>query len=136
MRSFEEKLKSIHGGKIVALEPYVRSTTKLAFKSIVCNHEPWLATPNSVLAGSGCPACGIEKRSKARRLTDEEFQEKLRSAHRGEVIALEPYKGSRTKILFNSTACEHPPWLATPGPVLRGTGCPKCGYETRSKSHG
>ncbi len=54
---------------------------------------------------------------------------RLNEVHDGEVVALEDYKGSKCKIMFDKTTCGHEPWLAEPGQILQGTSCPKCKGE-------
>lgn len=45
---------------IEPLEEYKNNKTKLLYRCKKCGHE-WRAKPNSILSGSGCPKCGIEK---------------------------------------------------------------------------
>ena len=53
---FTEKLKSIFGNKIVAIDPYVKAKTKIKFKCLICGYV-WGATPDNVLHSKGCPRC-------------------------------------------------------------------------------
>ena len=131
---FLERLIEVHNGEIVALETYKGSKHKIMFDKTTCDHSSWLATPNSVLAGSGCPACARERAGKTQKLTNEEFLSRLEKVHNGEIVALESYRNSKSKIMFNKTTCNHKPWLATPNQVLQGKGCPRCGREKAGKT--
>lgn len=75
--------------------------------------------------GRGCKKCGVEKRSKERRSTTEEFVEKALKKH-GNL-----YDYSKVNYLNNSTKVEiickeHGAFLQTPAHHLSGTRCPKC----------
>ena len=66
-----------------------------------------------------------------RKLTNEEFLQKLDDLGRDDLIPLEEYKGANVKIKWKCTKedCQHE-WETTPNTVLTcGTGCPKCGVN-------
>ena len=78
-------------------------------------HE-WLAIPNSVMSGNGCPHCaGNAPLSK--KIINEKF------AERGILIVSE-YTGARAKSTFRCS--EGHEWLARPYNVMGGRGCPTC----------
>ena len=62
-----------------------------------------------------------------RKLTNEEFLQKLQKLGRDDLVPLEEYAGTNIKILFKCTnlKCQHE-WKAKPGTILEGCGCPKC----------
>lgn len=125
-KEFQKELFKTHKGTIVSLEPYKGYHKKMLFNKLTCNHDPWHSRAGNVLKGSGCPGCADEKRGFSTRLTEEEFQEKLKKAHGGKVVSLQPYAGSDEKLLFDSVTCTCPAWMAIPSSVLSGTGCPLC----------
>lgn len=51
------------------------------------------------------------------------------------IIVLEKFKGSHTKILVKNKNCNHPAWEARPYSLLKGIGCPECGRITAKKNH-
>lgn len=54
---FQNELKSIHLGKITALDKYNGNARKIRFRCTVCDNV-WEATPNKILnSKQGCPSC-------------------------------------------------------------------------------
>ncbi len=50
---------------VLPLEEYVNATAKIKFKCLNdCEHPTWIASPNKILHGQGCPKCGREKTNK------------------------------------------------------------------------
>ena len=82
----------------------------------------WMATSDSVMRGSGCPYC-----SNRAPLTKQVVNERI--ADRGLELVGE-YVNAKHKSEFRCS--EGHTWLATPGDVMRGTGCPKCYRGTGS----
>ena len=71
-----------------------------------------------------------------RKLTQEEFEEKVKQVHNGSIIVLSKYVSSKSKVHFKDIRCGHD-WWAPAGPCYQsGHGCPICGakYGTRIKS--
>lgn len=69
-----------------------------------------------------------------RKLTNEEFLQKLRDLGRDDLIPLEEYKGSNIKIKWRCTNpdCNHE-WESKPNTIItNGCGCPKCGINRGS----
>lgn len=58
--TFQEELKERHDGRIVSLEKYINTHTKIEFMCTECS-KTFEAEPNSVLRISGCPNCRIPK---------------------------------------------------------------------------
>lgn len=67
------------------------------------------------------------------RKTQDEFLLDLDKVHGSDIITSDRYINNKTKLLFRCTICNNS-WLAIPGDILRGHGCPKCGVKKRSKS--
>ena len=95
---------------------YVDTRTKIEFGCSACAHA-WMAAPQHILRGSGCPPCGG-----ALPLTNEILDGRLadRSVYRvGEC------RNATTKIEFGCSVCAHI-WVTAPSHIVRGTGCPAC----------
>ena len=63
-----------------------------------------------------------------KRRNNEEFLSELKAVNPN-IVTLEIYKNSSTKILFKCLICNHE-WKTIPYSVLHGHGCPICGRET------
>lgn len=75
-----------------------------------------------------------------KKLTQEQFLEKLREVHGDTITTDDRYVRSSAKITFHCNArLGHEDWEATPNKILGGQGCPKCRYIKSSarqvKSH-
>ena len=77
---FIKKAKEIHGDRYdYSKAEYVNSHVKIC---IICPiHGEFWQISNDHLNGCGCPKCGIEKRSKEKSYTNEQFIEKARKIH-------------------------------------------------------
>ena len=60
---FMEKLYDIHGDDIVPLEEHKAHSIKIKFQCNKCGHI-WVAKPNNILNGKGCPKCKLSKGEK------------------------------------------------------------------------
>lgn len=71
-----------------------------------------------------------------RKLTQEEFEEKVKQVHNGKIIVLSKYINSKAKVHFKDIRCGHDWWSAAVNCYQRGSGCPICRakYGTRIKS--
>jgi very-short-patch-repair endonuclease len=115
----------IAGRPIQRLGDVIDSSTKIRWKCLVDGHE-WMARPNDILKGRGCPKCAGKLR-----ITNAIMDERLvgRNIQRlGEVI------DSETKILFKCLI-DGNEWSATPNSISRGSGCPKCGIKISANTH-
>lgn len=122
---------SIRNPDIEPLEKYVDGKTGILVRCKKCNYT-WIARPNNLLSGKGCPKCGIEKTASSKRKTNQLFISELKEKNHN-VEALSEYKGINNKIFFRCKNCGHE-WSAKPAHVLTGNGCPVCGGSQR-KSH-
>lgn len=131
-KQFLTELKQVHANKLIPLEPYIDSDTKIWFHCNVCNNE-WKTIPYSILKKHGCPKCGLKKRAKTQSKSNEQFSIELQQAHGEKITPLEPYNKSSTKIRFRCNVCSNE-WNAIPNTILSGYGCPKCGRKNQIKS--
>ena len=136
---FLERLKKVHGDKIVTRDVYINSQTKLRFYCRVCKHT-WEANPSNIMYGQGCPKCngGI-------RYTQKDFLSMLEKSQGDNITTIDTYVNSSTKLSFHCNVCGNT-WKAVPQTVLRGCKCPRCvgkGHKTQlqfledlNKTHG
>ena len=121
-----EKFKSIHGDKYdYSKVDFVKTTTKVC---IICpEHGEFWQEPHAHLKGQGCPKCGVDKRSKSKTTTNENFIKKAQKIHG------DKYDYSKTNYINNKTKiviiCPiHGEIEITPNAhISEKRGCPKCG---------
>ncbi len=119
-------MSELHNGEILALSKYIQSKKKIKVKHLTCERE-WWTEPRIVLR-NGCRKCAYD----ALKTTPEEFQRRLADIHKGEIVALEPYKTVREKILVRHV-CGHE-WRVIPGDLIRrANGCPICASSKGNK---
>lgn len=115
----------LEGRSVRMIGEYVKSHTKTKFACDDCGHE-WDATPQNVMAGSGCVNCTNQVP-----LTMDSVNKRLNN--RGIVIIGEP-KNNKTHTLFRC-CCGHE-WTARPDNVLNNDcGCPICKGRLTTKHH-
>jgi hypothetical protein len=125
---FIEKSNKIHGGKYdYSLSKYNGTNVKI---DIICKiHGLFKQRPNDHLK-YGCHTCGIEKRSKTKSLTINEFIMLSNKKHKNTYDYTKvDYVNHKKKI---EIICHsHGMFLQTPNSHLNGSGCPIC-----RESHG
>ena len=114
---------------------YTNNKTKIEFQCLVegCFHK-WMARPDNILSGYGCPECAKKKISAARIKTHDEFVKEV-AIKNPDIKVLGEYILDNVKIEFqcNKPDCGHK-WLATPDKIIhKMTGCPKCAKLNRAK---
>jgi len=92
---------------------------------VVEDHPNWIATPDSVLSGSNCPACTGHERQ-----TPEVISRKI--SNRNIELVSKEVSSSAAKVIWACTKeTTHRHWSATVSSVLAGSGCPQCGGNAR-----
>ena len=114
---------------------YVNNKTKIEFKCLVdgCGHK-WIARPDNILSGYGCPECAKRKISILRKKTHDEFIDEV-AIKNPSIKVLGEYIADDVKIEFqcNNINCGHR-WFATPDKIIHKiTGCPECAKINRAK---
>lgn len=91
-----------------------------------CGHDWWARACNLVDKSKpkGCPACAHKSKP------TEQYIEDLRAIHGDRYHLVGDYINARTKTPHHCTDCNET-WDVTPNNLLRGQGCPTCGYKTR-----
>ena len=124
---FVEKIQ-LTNPNVKIIGEYIDNKTKILVSSKLCGHE-WMASPDSLMGGHGCPICG--KKKGRRKKSNEEFLQELKERNIG-YLPLEDYVSSDTKIKVRCPLCNHI-WSITPNNLLHGYGCPVCAKERSSE---
>ncbi len=124
---FAKRLHKI-SSQIMLLGEYRSTEEKIKCQCKTCNHI-WEPTPHMLLQGSGCPVCSKTQKAVNQRTPNEVFVQKLRTENPN-IIPLEPYVDSKTKIKFKCKKCGEI-WDTKPAILLRGHGCPTCAGRPR-----
>lgn len=119
---YENKLLQIES-EAYPIESYINSSTPILHECII--GHTWLARPNAILQGKGCPTCrgGIKKEHST-------YEKQL--ASKG-IIVLDTYINASTHLLHR--CLEGHEWKATPNNILSGKGCPTCYYYNYNLSN-
>ena len=107
---------------------YVNNCTNVI---IICpDHGEYDQTPDNHLQGKGCPKCKVEKLSKDRLFTIQEFIQKARTIHGDKFdYSKVNYLGMFTKICIICPT--HGEFWKSPRHHLTQEGCPKCSNKFR-----
>ena len=91
------------------------------------------ANPWKLLAGTGCPSCGLERRHDSRRLKKDDVLSRLKNVHGDSLrFRIDEYENIRQKI---SVSCRlHGNFRSSIGNLFAGRGCPKCSRARTAKS--
>lgn len=122
---FIKELREVNP-EIEPLEQYTNSATRMRLRCRICGNI-WATRPATLLCGRGCPECGKRKVGKALKKTHEQFVAELKTINPN-IEVLESYSGDRVKLSLHCLKCGNI-WNSAPHDLLRGHGCPKCGYE-------
>lgn len=130
---FIQKAENIHGDALdYSKVNYVNNRTLV---TLICKeHGEFMATPNAVLSGRGCPKCGRIRRMDWKRITKDKFIERAKAVHGDKYgYSKVEYKNNSTKVCI--VCPEHGEFWQTPSAHINGRGCPKCGKERCAESH-
>lgn len=118
-------LAQARGGSCLSDE-YRNTKAKLRFRCGTCGHI-WDTTLSSLLNGSFCPRCGLERVLKKTRKSIDEMHE-IAAQHGGSCLSTR-YVNSHTPLVFKCRNQSHPPWKAAPTNIRRGKWCRLCAIE-------
>lgn len=117
---------------IEVLDEYINDSTKILHKCKIDNHE-WYAKPNWIINGGRCPKCWDSRRKYAKRISNDEFIERLLDVNKN-IVPLEQYVTSNDKIKFKCKIDGHE-WYTKPSSIINnGHGCPICGKFSSIKN--
>lgn len=125
---FIQEIAKIHSN-IEILGEYVSATDKILCRCKIDQTE-WLATPNNLLHGTGCPECGKVNSNKSRTKSHDQFLSELK-AKNIQVTPLTQYAQAKSPMLFRCNICGYS-WTSSPDNVLQNGNCPEC---TKRKLH-
>lgn len=139
IEKFIEKARATHGDKY--------DYSKVEFNTIhdkiciICpEHGEFKQGVRQHYRGNGCPKCGVERRTEAKRDTTESFIEKSKKVHGNKYdYSLVEYVDSMTKVKLichkkDENGVEHGVFYTRPdGHLSTGIGCPMCKRETLSE---
>ena len=125
-KHFFEQMEDKGNPNVKVVGTYVNAKTKIACKCKICGHE-WMATPNTLLSGHGCPECGG-----SRKKTTAEFKEELKEIHPS-ITVLGEYQNAYSPILVKCNKCNNE-WEVPPVQLLHNNGCPNCYVKPPSKN--
>lgn len=137
-KTHDEFVKELYAinPNIEVLGHYKSDGTKILYRCKIDNYK-WMATPNNIIGGTGCPKCGEIKSIKSRTRTNEEFVEELKIINPN-IQILSKYIRNNIKVKCKCKIDGHE-WQALPSSLLFGRGCPKCGVlrsaKVRAKTH-
>ena len=109
--------------KILSTE-YSNNLTKLDCECLIDGNK-WTATAASLLAGSGCPKCGIARSTKKRSLTIEEVTERIKTINPTVKIISKEYINAHEKLECECLVCGNK-FKNVWGNLISGQKCPKC----------
>lgn len=109
---------------ILLRDKYEKMNKRIWVKCKICGYE-WLARPDHILNGTGCPKC-----SKSLRKENHSFWREVLQINK-EIIPMSDYVNSKTKVFCKCKNCGRQ-WSAIPNKLLAGTGCPNC--DARNKT--
>lgn len=129
---FSQRAIEIHGNKYdYSKTVYSNNSCKV---EIFCKkHGPFYIRPNSHLNGSGCKACGIERRSAKQATSLEKFINQAREIHQNRYDYSEVVY-ARTHQPVTIICSNHGSFSQAPSAHIAGRGCPKCGIEKCANS--
>ena len=117
---------AIKNPKIEVVGQYVDSHTPILHRCLIDGHE-WLARPNNLLRGQGCPKCHHKKVGDILRKTHDEYVKELLIVN-PYIEVIGKYVGATTQILHRCIIHDVV-WNVSPDSALQGGGCNKCHYE-------
>lgn len=127
-KTHEQYVKEIEkiNHDIEVVGEYIDDTTKILHRCKLDGYE-WMAKPNNILHGKGCPRC-----AKCERYGHEEYVKRVSNMNQN-IEVVDTYVNDAVKILHRCKidGCE---WCATPNNILRGSGCPKCNNSKGEKA--
>lgn len=125
-KSFNDKIKKLSNDRINLVGDYKGYKE---YVTIHCNkHDIDYKSIASNVTRKGrltCPMCVSELKHTSQKKSNNKFKEQLKEFHGNNIVALEPYVNTHTKIMFKCTICGNT-FKSEPNSVIRISGCPYC----------
>lgn len=127
---FVERAMLVHGTTYdYSRAVYVKAKEPI---EIICqDHGAFWQTPNTHLAGSGCPYCSRDARTGNKQQRRDKFLREAFAAH-GDIYTYSrmEYRGRKNDVTV--TCSEHGDFVVNAGSHARGKGCPRCKPKVRT----
>lgn len=125
---FIEKAKEIHGEKYdYSRSKYINNRTLI---EIFCpKHGSFWQRSTAHFRGRGCPKCGLESSTEARRSTTDQFIEKAKKIH-GDKFTYKKVNYISSILPVEITCKKHGSFWQVANNHSQGAGCPKCSSNT------
>jgi len=113
------RVYALHGNSLTVVDSYIGALTGIRY---ACpKHGVFISTPNTIMSGHGCRRCADDATSRRTRKPHAVYVKEIRAFG---LIALDTYTTAHTKIRHQ--CAQGHVWLAVPGQVRSGHGCPLC----------
>ena len=133
IKTFDQYCQDVydrHDGQIVVLaDQYLGARKKILHSCISCGHD-WLAMPNNILTGYGCPECRYVKVSKKTTRTTEQFEQALKKVYGSNIQLIGKYRKVST-LRFKCYTCLNT-FKSSPNILYRKIGCPVCSNQIKA----
>lgn len=124
-RTHDEFVKIVEAfGRVKVIGKYINTSRKVKVECVTCG-KIWDAPPHYLINGSGCKECRDAINVEKRKLTHEQFMEKVAPVLNVNIEIAGRYSGYSSKIRCICKKCGHV-WDAFPSVLLRSGGCPNC----------
>ena len=104
--------------KVVVVGTYINYSTKIEAKCVKCGHV-WLAWPESLLKGHGCPVCANNIKKSQETFVQEMYK------YNPYIEIIGEYKTALSPLKVRCRICGNE-WLAKPNRLLSGAQCMRC----------
>ena len=124
-KSHEQYIKEVEiiNPNVIVVEEYVDAKTPILHKCKIDGYE-WSPYPDNILSGYGCPKCRDRKLHEQRAKTQQQYESEVFELH-PTIKVRGHYINAEIEILHECLIDGHL-WMAKPGNILHGKGCPKC----------
>jgi phage antirepressor YoqD-like protein len=127
---YMQEVKSVNPD-IIVVGQYIDAHTPIEYYCIKHNIT-WFTYPDNILRGCGCKECGNEKSKEKKIKSHEKYMSDLYVTNPN-IEVLEEYQGANVSILHRCKIDGYE-WMARPGNILSGKGCPRC-QEPHGEKH-
>lgn len=115
---YRDKIRKDTNGEYEVLGEYKNSETKISFKHIKCGNV-FYTTPSVFKYGAKCPECNIK-------MSQKEFEEKVKEIKGDEYEVLGKYKGANKKVLIRHNKCGYRWKIRANNLTSNDQECPLC----------
>ena len=128
---FKKEVFQLVGDEYSVLGEYRKNNIPIKMRHNACGYE-WKPIPIWFLKGTRCPKCMYKVNGEKRKMSHEEFVEKVISLEGDEYEVIGQYEKSDKKIEIKHSVCGQI-YKVTPSEFLNGSRCPYCANSSKSK---